>query len=434
VPFQQQLRTIAERTQWTNDDGWSPLGAYGEYRELEMTNEILLGFEGWIENGKPVLDPDRPVSIPFNPKSDNPPTFLINGVRGDGKTTVATNLYDQFIRRFGCYGFYVDPKADMWYHAYPQTNPEYVRFLESVGIPPSGLPMKIITPKFLQSPKYAHTDVWYALSMEDFNDPSLEPAVRNNVMQNVLGISGGNEEPSVRKLKAIMQQGPKSFEQMLKILENINETNKTLKKVEILDMNLKQCLATNILADENRIDIVSTMQRGMVVVLQVSTANEHTSSAFTAFALAQIKAGFESGKFKNKKVVIFIDEGDVLIPSGASNPPSKQPGEQAYTKWRSDGCIPGVLTQDVSKISEVILGQVGYMITSRVSYGGPDYNFISRHYPDTWASGELNDLTKLFKGKEDVYPKEFGIIGPDQEVKHFFPLLSPSLASNPEKY
>jgi hypothetical protein len=74
------------------------------------------------------------------------------------------------------------------------------------------------------------------------------------------------------------------------------------------------------------------------------------------------------------------------------------------------------------------------MITSRVSYGGPDYNFISRHYPDTWASGELNDLTKLFKGKEDVYPKEFGIIGPDQEVKHFFPLLSPSLASNPEKY
>ena len=433
MPFQQQLRTIAERTHWTNDDGWSPLGAYGEYRELEMTNEILLGFEGWIENGKPVLDPDRPVSIPFNPRSENPPTFLVNGPRGRGKTTVATNLLDQLVRRFGCYGFYVDPKADLWYHVYPQTKPEYVKFLESIGVPPSGLPMKIITPKFLESPKYTHTDVWYALSMEDFNSIQ-ESSVRNVMMQTILGLSGGNEDPSIRKLKFIMSQGPKSFEQIQEILNEINESKSSLKKVEILDINLKQCLGDEVLSDGNRMDIVSTMQRGTVVVLQVSLAQEHTSSAYVAFALAQIKDGFEGGKFKGRKVAVVIDEADILAPSGASNPPSKPYAEQAYTKWRSDGCIPVVLTQDPPRISDTILKQVGYTITSRVSYGGSDYDFISRHYPETWSSGELNDLTKMFTGEDDVYPKEHAILCPDQTVKRFFALPSPSLASNPEKY
>jgi hypothetical protein len=346
------------------------------------------------------------------------------GPKGTGKTVLAMNLLHELVRRCGCFAFIVDPKADLSSHKQPQDMPAFVKFLESVDIPPAGLPLKIITPAFLKAPKYEDTDSYYALGMADFNSIQ-EFSVRHSMMEAILGIKAGANDAPSRKLDELLSRSPSSFEEMSTFLDELN-TRGNWNRISVFDINLKQRLRNNVLADGMGIDIPELMQN-YIVVLQCSLMQgELINSTYVAFALAQLKAAFEAGRFKHKRVAIVIDESDVLAPGGVNNPPSKSFITQMYTKWRSEGAIPVLLVQDPNTLSDTPIMQTDYVLTPRVSYNGPDYKLIVNKFPDVLMSGELMyKLCRLYSGP--IYPKEWVVIGPDQKVQSFFPIYSPSM-------
>lgn len=422
MPFRPLLNYYAERTDW------ACLAPYGEFKELESSGQLLLGCEGYIKQGKPVLDPERPVYIPFDTDTNNPPSFMILGKKGMGKTTLETNLIHQWWRAYDCYVFVIDPKAHIQTHSQPQTNPAYINFLNKIRIAPAGLPLKVITPAFLKSPKYENTDIWYALGMKDFNSIT-ELSIRNGMLDTILGLSGA--DAPTRKLQELLARNPTSFNEMLQHMNELNARSVYYRKMKVFDINLEHRLRTQVIAEDMSVNVPDLMMHN-IVVLQVSLAQDTTSSAYAAFALAQIKDAFEAGKFKGRKVVLAIDEADVLIPPGNANPPSKPLVTQMFTKWRSEGAIPCLLTQDPSNIADTVKLQTDYIMTPRITYNQSDYRLISSLYPDTVMTGKLGELTDLFSGKNDVYPKEWAVIGPDQEVQRFFPIYSPSQADRPQ--
>jgi len=418
MPFRNHLRYLAETTP---DLGLEP---FGEYKELQQEGRILLGCKGEVKRDRVVLDPTKPVYINYDLSSPNPPNFLILGKKGSGKTVLATNILHQLYRAFGCYAFFVDPKADLYSHKHPQSNPDMVHFLNGINLPPSGLPLKIITPLFLRSPKYIHTDQWYALGMSDFNSLQ-EFSVRHQMMESILGIHSRENDAPARKLDELLAMSPKSFAEMTNDLTVLNE-KRQWKSVTILDTNLKQRLRNSVLADGHGVDIVEMMQSN-IVVLQCSLATgELMNATYVAFALAQIKDGFEAGRFKGKRVCIGIDEADTLVPSGSANPPSKPFVHQMYTKWRSEGASCMLLAQDPSTLSEIPILQSDFIITPRVTYNGGDYKLIQAMFPNVAMKGILAyQLTKMYSG--EMYPKEWAVIDQDQKVQMFFPFPSPSM-------
>lgn len=412
MPFSDQLRYYAETRETELFSPW------GEYRELQETGKLLLGCKGDIRNGQPVLNPKKPVYIDFDPDSTNPPAFVALGRKGSGKTTLMASLVHQFKRMYNANIFIMDPKANMASHKNPQRKKRYNSLLEQMGIPPAGLPLKLITPSFLEnSPKYKNTDIYYSLTMDDFLNIE-EFSVRRLMFQTILGI--GNHDGSVRKLEEVMGANPLTFNDMEIEINKINKRNWRMKNVSVLDMNLRSRLKQKVIGDTGRINIVELMHEN-IVILQCSLMKaEDYNSTYTAFALAQIKDGLEAGKL-NGLTSIIIDEADVLAPA-IGNPPSKEFIEQAYTKWRSEMVSPWVIVQDPGKLSDTIMNQADYFLTPRIGYGTTDEKAIRIHFPsvNTYA------LTQLYYGGNDTYPKEWAVIDADQNVQTFFPLPTPS--------
>jgi len=287
------------------------------------------------------------------------------------------------------------------------------------------LPLRVFTPKFLKSGKYKYTDQYYSINMSDIN--SIEEfSFRRQMMESLLGIAGN--DGSIRKLNAILELDPKSFAEMQEGMEKVNARNPYFRRIAVFDTNLKSRLNDGIIGDEPTPDIVAEMQRSIVVLQCSLSTTEEFSHTYIAFALAQLKNGFEAGKFKGQKVAIVVDEADVLDPKDPMNPVSKPFLKQAYTKWRSDGAIPIFLSQDPSQMDSTPLAQSDYVFTPRTGYGTPDSELISRLFPavNVWT------LSQLHYGDQGSYPKEWACINSNQEVVSFYPYYSPHM-TDPSK-
>lgn len=414
MPFQSALQHYAEQIPW------KLLTPYGEYKELQETGKLLLGCEGSIRSGQVVLNPNKPVYIDFDVKSNNPPAIVCMGRKGSGKTILVMNIIHQLYRMYDCHIFIIDPKASLASHKQPQDREKYITFLMQIGIPPAGLPLKLITPHFLgTSPKYKDTDIYYSIGMDDFNRIQ-EFSVRKKLMESILGLK--DNEGSIRKLNEVLSRNPQNFDEMIKATKQVNNSNAYYRRITVFDTNLKRRIESKVLADNESVDIVELMQEN-IVALQCSLMQaEGFNATYVAFALAQIKEGFEAGRFK-KPVAFLIDEADVLNPSGALTPPSKPFLEQMSTKWRSDGAIPISIVQDPSKLSETTILQADYVLTPRIGYGTSESRMIAAHFPTV----NTFELSRLHYGKG--YPKEWVVIDVDGNVTPFYPIYCPSMMS-----
>lgn len=417
MPARPILRYFAEK------HPWDQLSKYGIYKELQETGKLLLGCEGYKTSKGIKLNPKRPVYIPFDPTSENSPSFLVMSRKGSGKTTIGANITHQVTRMYGIKAFIVDPKAKMYYHKYPQENQKHIDFLKKVGITAQGLPIKTITPAiFKSSPKYNHSDIFYSLGMEDF-DRITDYSFKRELMLTLLGLHA--HPGSKLKIDKVLSKSPKSFTQMLQYTEELN-ADQYFNKIRVFDNSLKQKLMQGIIADKRSIDIVELLQKHVVILQCSLSTTEEFNSTYVAFAMAQIKDGFETGKLLGK-TMIMVDEGDVLCPSGNKNPPSKTYIEQMFTKWRSDGAIPFMIVQDPAKVSSTVLQQVDYVLTSRISYGAGESDFLGEHF----SSLNIYQVSQLDFGPLAQYPKEWEVIDPEENVQKFYPIPPPSMPHAP---
>ena len=410
MPFRDFLRAYNQTFEWDR------LSVFGESTNLIEEGKLLLGCEGRRTNNGFKYDFKKPVYIPFDVNSESPPSILVIGKKGYGKTIEVMNLVSQFYYDFRMNCFLIDPKANLFTHKFPQQIPENIVNLNKANIQPRGLPKTLISPKmFTTSTKFKYTDRFYSITMKDF-DRIADYSIKKDLVMAVLGLK--DSDPSQRKLGEIMTYSPKTFKDMFMVCKHINEDEKKgWKRVSIFDNALKQKISEGVVSDTDDVDIVGLMQDSVVVLQCSLSPTEEVNSTFVAFALAQIKDGLESKKLSGKTLIV-IDEGDVLAPSGISNPPSKQFCTQLYTKWRSDGAVPLVIAQDPGNLTNTILQQVDYVLTPAIGYGTSESKFIAEHFP----SVNPYRLTMLDCGLPGEYPKQYAVIDPNQHVRTFYPL------------
>lgn len=366
---------------------------------------------------------------------------IILGKKGSGKSMQMRLFLDQFYNRLQRPCFSVDAYWEYHTSVFAQNKPELVERLKEYGLYPKGIPLITITPnQCIEEGSEDMAGVSYTIELSDFKRIKKVDE-RILALCGLLSVDAEGGEPAKRQIDEWINNLPNTFEEWLKELAKQN-----LKKLEKKDtlFGLAQRPSLPLLQRINSFLIRGAIGKGnhfyiphllmmegkpRAVNMQLSgeSSAEPITSIYLKLALLDICSDrirfrrFGRGFLKIPPTIL-IDEADVVAPRH-SNPPSKQIIERLFSKMRKEGITTICATQEPSQITQRIMKNMDYILTSRLFTLADKSLLKVRGMSDDDIELVMQDL----EWKKENPVKEHALIYSDCTYETYYPLPSCSM-------
>jgi len=424
IPFGRTfLEKIATTTRYPS---FAQYGEYDESADLPYEippDKIVLGMSDRNFEGEPI-------QIPHRGGQQQP--IIILGKMGSGKTTVAMNIIGQKFHRYGQPTLLVDPKREFYTHYQPNQKRSSRQLLKSLGLIPKGLPIDPITPKcckyFWENSKTSGTT--YSLEMHDFNRLPTQ-SERNQALIELFSV--GQSDAAKRELYQFLDGDFKTFKEIRDKAAFTDEIKSPSLRSSIISMydsgviGNRDGKSQSIYIPE-RMQALGSDKPNYVVDLRLGleAKTDLLQAMYLKMAISDVvndrimAKNFRRGNL-TRAPLIAIDEADVFVPRNEKYP-TKQIIEHLSTKYRAFSISAILLTQHPDLISETVIQQAHYVITSRLQSVEEKTPLRARGLSDQ----EIDMVMKDLYWEETDPVKEFAIIKTNGDYETFFALDCPS--------